>query len=48
MASQGMVDGLAEMLEQRWWLVALRGLAGILFGIICFVSPSVAVMELTT
>jgi putative PEP-CTERM system TPR-repeat lipoprotein len=37
-----MVDGLAEMLEQRWWLVALRGLLGILFGIICFGSPAVA------
>jgi uncharacterized membrane protein HdeD (DUF308 family) len=39
---QGARDALAEFLEQRWWLVALRGLAGIIFGIICFASPAVA------
>jgi uncharacterized membrane protein HdeD (DUF308 family) len=35
-------DSLAEFLEKRWWLMALRGLAGIIFGIICFASPVVA------
>lgn len=39
---QGARDSLAEFLEKRWWLLALRGLAGIIFGIICFASPAIA------
>lgn len=39
---QGSRDALAELLEQRWWLLVLRGLAGIIFGIICFASPAIA------
>jgi uncharacterized membrane protein HdeD (DUF308 family) len=42
MAELGARDALAEFLEKRWWLIALRGLAGVIFGIICFASPAVA------
>ena len=33
---------LIEFLEQRWWFVALRGLFGLIFGIICIASPAIA------
>ncbi len=46
MALDGARDALQEMLEQRWWLIALRGVAGILFGIICFANPAVAGLSL--
>jgi uncharacterized membrane protein HdeD (DUF308 family) len=35
-----------DTLSRNWWLVALRGLAGILFGIITFVAPSVTLAVL--
>lgn len=37
---------LNEFLERRWWLLALRGLFGIIFGIICFASPAIAAFSL--
>ena len=46
MALEGARDALQELLERRWWLVALRGLAGIIFGIICFANPAVAGLSL--
>ncbi len=38
--------GLHELLEQRWWLIALRGLFGGIFGIICIASPAIAAFSL--
>lgn len=35
-----------EFLEARWWALALRGLFGVIFGIICFTSPAVAAFSL--
>lgn len=46
MAEQGLNDALAEVLEKRWWLIALRGLLGIAFGIICIASPAIAAFSL--
>lgn len=37
---------LNEFLEQRWWLIALRGLFGLIFGIICIMSPAIAAFSL--
>jgi uncharacterized membrane protein HdeD (DUF308 family) len=35
-----------DTLSRNWWLIALRGLAGILFGIITFVAPSITLAVL--
>ena len=35
-----------DSLTRNWWAVALRGLAGILFGIITFVSPAISLAAL--
>jgi uncharacterized membrane protein HdeD (DUF308 family) len=35
-----------DSLTQNWWAVALRGLAGIFFGIITFVSPAISLAAL--
>ncbi len=37
---------LNELLEGRWWLIALRGICGLIFGIICLASPAVAAFSL--
>jgi uncharacterized membrane protein HdeD (DUF308 family) len=35
-----------DSLTRNWWAVALRGLAGILFGIITFVAPGISLAAL--
>jgi uncharacterized membrane protein HdeD (DUF308 family) len=35
-----------DTLARNWWLIALRGLAGILFGIITFVAPGITLAAL--
>jgi uncharacterized membrane protein HdeD (DUF308 family) len=34
---------LSEVLADSWWAVGLRGILGILFGLICLLTPGVAV-----
>src|SRR5262249_55798345 len=34
------------LLARNWWLVALRGVAGIIFGILTFVMPGITLMTL--
>jgi uncharacterized membrane protein HdeD (DUF308 family) len=36
-------DALSEVLADSWWAVGLRGILGILFGLICLVTPGIAV-----
>ena len=35
-------DALSEVLADSWWAVGLRGVLGILFGLICLLSPGLA------
>jgi hypothetical protein len=34
---------LSELLAQRWWAVGLRGILAIIFGLICLLTPGIAV-----
>jgi uncharacterized membrane protein HdeD (DUF308 family) len=36
-------DALSEVLADGWWAVGLRGILGILFGLICLLTPGLAV-----
>jgi uncharacterized membrane protein HdeD (DUF308 family) len=36
-------DALSEVLADSWWAVGLRGLLGIVFGLICLLTPGIAV-----
>ena len=36
-------DALSEVLAQAWWVVGLRGIFGIIFGLICLLTPGIAV-----
>ncbi|MGE7157032.1 HdeD family acid-resistance protein [Methylobacterium ajmalii] len=42
----GGLEAMASVLAQNWWAVALRGVCGILFGIIAIVSPVATVLTL--
>jgi uncharacterized membrane protein HdeD (DUF308 family) len=36
-------DALSEVLAARWWAVGLRGLLAIIFGLLCLLTPGIAV-----
>src|SRR5215471_21142885 len=36
-------DALSEVLAQRWWAVGLRGILAIIFGLLCLLTPGIAV-----
>jgi uncharacterized membrane protein HdeD (DUF308 family) len=36
-------DALSEVLADSWWAVGLRGILGILFGLICLLTPGIAI-----
>jgi uncharacterized membrane protein HdeD (DUF308 family) len=41
-AAKARCDALSEVLADSWWAVGLRGILGILFGLICLLSPGLA------
>ena len=40
------LDAMSVALARNWWLVALRGIVAVLFGIIAFVAPGAFVLSL--
>lgn len=40
------LDAMSTVLARNWWLVALRGVFAILFGVIAFVAPGAFVLSL--
>jgi len=42
-AKRARCDALSEVLADSWWAVGLRGILGILFGLICLLTPGVAI-----
>src|SRR6478735_10784282 len=36
-------DALSEALAEHWWAVGLRGILAIIFGLICLLTPGIAV-----
>jgi uncharacterized membrane protein HdeD (DUF308 family) len=42
-AKKARCDALSEVLEGTWWAVGLRGILGIVFGLICLLNPQLAV-----
>jgi uncharacterized membrane protein HdeD (DUF308 family) len=41
-ATKERCDALSEVLADNWWAVGLRGILGIAFGLICLLTPGVA------
>jgi uncharacterized membrane protein HdeD (DUF308 family) len=42
-ATKARCDAMSEVLAEGWWAVGLRGILGILFGLICLLTPGLAV-----
>jgi uncharacterized membrane protein HdeD (DUF308 family) len=42
-ARKARCDAMSEVLAEGWWAVGLRGILGILFGLICLLTPGIAV-----
>lgn len=42
-ATKARCDAMSEVLAESWWAVGLRGIFGILFGLICLLTPGLAV-----
>src|SRR4029078_7796964 len=42
-ARKARCDAMSEVLADGWWAVGLRGILGIIFGLICLLNPGVAV-----
>ena len=36
-------DVLSEVLAERWWAVGLRGILAIIFGLLCLLTPGIAI-----
>jgi uncharacterized membrane protein HdeD (DUF308 family) len=45
-ASDARSEAMSALLAQNWWLVALRGVVGILFGIVALVFPGSTMLSL--
>jgi uncharacterized membrane protein HdeD (DUF308 family) len=41
-AKKARCDAMSEILADSWWAVGLRGILGILFGLICLLTPAIA------
>jgi len=39
-------NALSEVLAESWWMVGLRGILGIIFGLICLFATDIALMSL--
>src|SRR4029077_20580994 len=43
---RGPSKAMSAALARNWWLIALRGVLGILFGIVAFVIPGATILSL--